>query len=142
MANPRDTVDYEAIAAPSDYATFLTDNSTILYDADEENGSAQVGLAVTLSADKTIALCADAEFVLGKLVKVEADNKATVQVGGFMTLPGGTGAALTRGKRIVGDLLVAAKGYIREVLVSDTGEMGRARGFIIDDDATNPIVRL
>jgi hypothetical protein len=144
MANPRITPEYEGIAAPSDYATFIIDNSTIVYDATKANGAAttMIGKAVTFSADRTIQLVGDGEFVLGKLIKVEADNRATVQVGGFMTLPGGTSATLTRGKAIVGDLLVSAEGYIREVATATAAELGVCRGFIVDDDATDPIVRL
>jgi hypothetical protein len=142
MANPRNTVDFEGIAGQEDYATFIIDNSAITYDADEEGGSAQVGLAVTLSADKTISTVADGECVLGKLIKVEKDLKATVQVRGFMTLPGGTGASLTRGKAIVGDLLSAAEGYVREVATATAAELGVMRGTILDDDATNPWILL
>jgi hypothetical protein len=140
MTNPQNIVDFTGIGRFT--VTYLIDNSTITYDADEPNGSAQAGLAVTFSADNTVQLVGDGEFVLGKLILVESDNKATVQVGGYMTLPGGTGAALTRGKAIVGDLLVSAEGYIREVETATAAELGVARGFIQDDDATNPLVFL
>lgn len=140
MANPQNTVDYTGIGRFT--VTYKIDNSTITYDADEEHGSAQAGLAVTFSADNTIQLVGDGEFVLGKLILVESDLKATVQVGGYMTLPGGTSATLTRGKAIVGDLLVSAEGYIREVATATAAELGVARGFIQDDDATNPLVFL
>lgn len=139
MANPRLTPDFEGIAGV--YMTFIADGSTITYDATLPGGSAAVGLAVTLSADRTISTVADAEMVLGKLLKVEKDLRCTVQTGGGMTLPGGTSAGLTRGKKIVGDLLVAAEGYVREVAASDA-ELAVARGFIIDDDATNPVIFL
>ncbi len=141
MANPRTTPEYEGIAPV--YMTFKTDGSTIVYDETKVGGSAQVGLAVTFSADRTVQLVGDGEMVLGKLILVEADDKATVQVGGGMTLPGGDAATLTRGKKIVGDLgAAAAEGYIREVATGTAAELGVARGFIIDDDATNPIVYL
>ena len=45
-------------------------------------------------------LVGDGEPVLGKLIKVEADNMATVQVAGGCTLPGGTSATLTHGGEI------------------------------------------
>jgi hypothetical protein len=140
MANPRLTPDFEGIAGV--YATFIADGVEITYDATLAGGSSKVGLAVTLSADRTVSTAADGEFVLGKLIKVEKDLRCTVQTGGFMTLPGGTSATLTRGKAIVGDLLVAAEGYVREVATATAAELGVARGFIVDDDATNPIICL
>ena len=129
MANPRDTVEYDGLFA--EYATYKIDNSTITYSATAVNGSSQVGLAVTFSADNTIQLVGDGEFVLGKLISVDKQNKAVVQVGGFMELPGGSGATLTRGKAIVGDLGAAsAEGYIREVATATAAELGVCRGFI------------
>lgn len=131
MANPRKTVNFSRIK-PLD-ATFIIDASTITYDVTKANGSAQVGLAVTLSGNNTIKLTEDGEFVLGKLLKVEADGMATVQVGGFVDLPGGASASLTRGKAIVGALGAAsAKGYIREVATATAAELGRQRGYIHD----------
>ena len=140
MADPRDTVEYEGLHAK--HATFKIDNSTITYDKTKTNGSAQVGLAVTFSADRTIQLVGDGEAVLGKLISVEADDKANVQIRGMTTLKGGTSATLTRGKKIVGDLLVAAEGYVREVAEGTAAELAVARGYIIDDDATDPIIDL
>jgi len=134
MADPRNTVAFDGIGYEAQ--TFLIDDSTITYSATEANGSAQVGLAVTLSTHATVALAADGEFILGKLIKVESDDKAVVQTGGFMTLPGGTSATLTPGLKIVGDLLVAAKGYIRVVATEDTV----SRGFIVDSSTTTAVV--
>lgn len=129
MANPRDTVEYDGLFA--EYATYKIDNSTITYSATAVNGSAQVGLAVTFSADNTVQLVGDGEFVLGKLISVDSQLKAVVQVGGFMELPGGAGATLTRGKAIVGDLgASSAEGYIREVATATAAELGVCRGFI------------
>ena len=142
MANPRDTVEYDGLFA--EYATYKIDNSTITYSATAVNGSSQVGLAVTFSADNTIQLVGDGEFVLGKLISVDKQNKAVVQVGGFMELPGGSGATLTRGKAIVGDLGAAsAEGYIREVNTAVAAELGVARGFIqAPGTATATVVKL
>jgi hypothetical protein len=134
MADPRNTVAFDGIGYEAQ--TFLIDDSTITYSATEANGSASVGLAVTLSTHSTVALAADGEFILGKLIKVESDDKAVVQTGGFMTLPGGTSATLTPGMKIVGDLLVAAKGYIRVVATEDTV----SRGFIVDSSTTTAVV--
>ena len=137
MADPRDAVRFDEIG---ERWTFKIDDSTITYDAAETNGSAQVGLAVTLSTDDTIGLVGDGEFVLGKLIKVESDDKAVVQVSGYMTLPAGTGATLTLGKSIVGDLLVAAEGYVREVATATAAELGVCRGFIQNNDTTTAVV--
>lgn len=134
MADPRNTVAFDGIGYSAQ--TFLIDDSTITYSATAANGSASVGLAVTLSTHATVALAADGEFILGKLISVDSDDKAVVQTGGFMTLPGGTSATLTPGLKIVGDLLVSAKGYIRVVATEDTV----SRGFIVDSSTTTAVV--
>jgi hypothetical protein len=138
MANPRAIVDFEGI---QNYRiTVPYDNSTITYSATEENGSAQVGLAVTLNTDDEAMLVGDGEYVLGKLVKVEADGMCVIERG-FVTLPGGTSATLTRGKAIVGDLLVSAEGYIREVATATAAELGVMGGSqIIDPSTTTAVV--
>ena len=140
MADPRDTVEFEGLHAK--HTTFKIDASTITYDKTKTNGSAQVGLAVTFSADRTVQLVGEGEAVVGKLISVEADDKANVQTGGITTFKGGTSATLTRGKKIVGDLLVSAEGYVREVAEGTAAELAVARGSIIDDDATDPIIDL
>lgn len=148
MANPRLAISLEGVDPK--FNTFIIDDSTITYDAAEEGGSAQVGLAVRLlpGTANAIELIGDGEAVLGKLIKVEADNRATVQTHGGMTLPGGTGATLTVGKKIVGDVLVAAEGYIREVADPTTVdptlaqllELNASRGAIVDPTTTTAVV--
>lgn len=138
MADPR-VLDFTGIDN-DDVATFKIDDSTITFDAAQVNGSAAVGKAVTLSADKTVALAADGEAVIGKLLKVEPDKLASVQYAGYMTLPAGTGASLTLGKKIVGAVLVAAKGYIRETNTATAAENGVSRGFIVDNDTTTAVL--
>lgn len=138
MADPRLDVRFTDIDYRAE--TFKIDNSTITYSATEDNGSAQVGLAVTLSAGDTVELVGDGEAVLGKLIEVTKDNYGVVQTRGYMTLPGGTAATLTRGKKIVGDLLVAAEGYIREVAVATAAELGVQRGRIVDATTTTAVV--
>lgn len=136
MANPRLAVKYGEIKAV--HATFKIDASTITYSATSSGGSASIGLAVRLKAAADIVeLVGDGEAVLGKLIKVEADGIATVQIGGMMTLPGGVGATLTRGKAIVGDLGAgSAEGYIREVNTEYTVQ----RGFIVEPTTTTAVV--
>lgn len=136
MADPRATQAWQGQHAK--FLSFFYDNSTITYSATVANGSSQVGLAVTFTSagDGTIKLTEDAEFVLGKLIRVDHDGFCTVQVGGTMKLPAGDGASITEGKAIVGDLGAAsAKGYIREVATGTAAELGVARGFIIEDAA-------
>lgn len=122
--------------------TFTYDNSSITYDASEEGGSAQVGLAVTISANAgVIALVGDGEFVLGKLLKVESDGKCSVQTKGVMELPGGNGASLTIGKAIVGDQnATPADGYIREVATATAAELGVQNGKIWNPATTTAVV--
>jgi len=137
MADPRNAV---AFGIGYSAQTFWIDNSTITYSATTKNGSAGVGLAVAFSASETVELAGDGEEIVGKLISVESDNKAVVQTGGYMTLPAGTGATLTPGKKIVGDLLVSAEGYIREVATATAAELGVARGMIVDAGTTTAVV--
>ena len=140
MADARNVVGH---GGGEEYRTYKIDDSTITYSATVAGGSSQVGLAVNFSTDDTVQLAGDGEAIIGKLIKVSKDLKATVQVAGEMELPAGTGAALTLGKKIVGDLLVAAKGYIREVATGTAAELGLCRGYIINnDDTANVWVRL
>jgi len=139
MADPRLAVAYDEIAAV--FASFKIDGATITYDATASGGAAAtaIGHAVSLSAADTVQLAADAEAVIGKLIKVSSDGIATVQIAGGMTLPGGVGAALTLGKKIVGAVDgVAAKGHIRECGAA-AGEYVLARGFIIDAAVTTAV---
>jgi hypothetical protein len=140
MPAGRKQVDYTDIDFGA--LTLKIDASTIVYDSTKANGSAQVGLAVTLSADDTVALTADGDFVLGKLLKVAADGFCTVQYDGLMALPAGASASVTRGKAIVGALgASSAKGYIREVATATAAELGRMQGSIINAaDATAVVV--
>lgn len=141
MADPRNAVSFDGIGERRE--TYLIDGVTITYDATKANGSAQAGLTVTESAAGTAALTADGNGVLGKLIKVDADGKAVVQTAGYMTLPGGNGASLTRMKKIVGALgPSSAKGYIREVNTATAAELGVADGKIIDASTPSATVVL
>lgn len=134
MANPRAIVDFTDLNAH--YSTFII-GTGITYSATATNGSASVGLAVTLTgeADGAVGLVADGEKVNGKLIKVDSDGFCTVQDGGYMELPGGTAATLTIGSSIVGDLLGAAEGYIQTGTAA-----GIARGSIVNNDTTTAVV--
>jgi hypothetical protein len=121
--------------------TFKIDDSTITYDATQEGGSAAVGKGVTLSGNDTVALVGDGEKVEGMLLHVESDGVAAVVTEGVVELPGGAGASLTRGKKIVGDLgPSSAKGYIREVATATAAELGVARGSIRNTADTAAVV--
>lgn len=142
MANPRNIVDFEGLRNPADEVTMIADGVTIVYSAVARGATAaMLDKAVSLSADKTVQLASDGEAIVGKLLHVEPDGKCLVQVKGFMQLPGGEGATLTRGFKIVGDLgASSAKGYVREVASGTAAEINKGRGMIIDDDATSPWV--
>lgn len=136
MADPRLSVNFDGISPEK--ITYKHDG-TIVYLATEENGSVSVGLAATLvSTAKTVGLVGDGEEVEGRIETVYSDGFCVIQTGGAMKLPGGTGAALTHGKKIVGDLLSSAKGYIREAAAA-AGEYVVMRGRIIDSTTTTAI---
>ena len=123
------------------YRTYKIDNSTITYSATVAGGSSQVGLAVTFSAADTVALAADGEAIVGKLILVESDNKCNVMTEGTMTLPGGNGATLTLGATIVGALNASsAKGYIRSAASGTAAELVKARGRIENAGTTTAVV--
>lgn len=132
MADPREDVVFDEIGAQR--VTYAHDD-TIVYDATKVGGSEQVGLAVTLESNKTVSLVGDGESVEGRLITVEPGGFCVVQVHGYMKLPRGTSATLTAGKKIVGDLLVSAEGYIRDVATGTAAELGVARGRVIDASA-------
>lgn len=138
MSDPRTVTSLGTSRNPDDYDTYAYDNSTITYDIDTEGGSSAVSFAVTLkdAGARVIETVGDGEGILGKLLKVEPDGSCLVQVGGPMTLPGGSSATLTEGMAIVGDLGPAsAEGYIRAVATGTAAELGVCRGFI--EDATD-----
>ena len=136
MADPREAVSVEGIGYKA--FTYVHDD-TIVYNSALAGGSAQVGLAVTLEDDKQVSLVGDGEEVEGLLVKVEPGGMAVVQTGGVAIFKGGTGATLTPGTKIVGDLLVAAEGYIQTV----AAQHAVSRGTILDaTDPTKVYVRL
>jgi hypothetical protein len=137
MADPRASIRFDEIKPIN--ITYAHDAS-IVYSATAVNGSASVGLAVSLVDDAEVTLAGDGEGIEGKLIKVMDDGFCVVQAGGYMTLPAGTSATLTVGKAIVGDLLVSAEGYIREVATATAAELGVQRGTIIDSSTTTAVV--
>jgi hypothetical protein len=144
MASGRNQVDYTDIRREA--ITYWADGVTIVFDQTSPLGApaSMIGKAVTYSANDTIALAADGDHVIGKLEQVFADGACVVVDEGFVTLPGGNGATLTRGKKIVGALNAsAAKGYIREVATATAAELGKQNGIIVNNaDATAVVVKL
>lgn len=142
LTTPRNIVGFEETDGPHDL-TFLIDNSTITYDATKANGAAttMIGKAVTLTAtDNTVALAADGDPILGKLISVEGDLKCSVRVHGYVTLPGGNGATLTRGLAVVGALNASSeKGYVRIAASGTAAELVRARGLIINSSTATAV---
>lgn len=137
MADPRSLVHVQD--AEPRCESFTADGVSITYTATVAGGSSQVGLAVTLVGG-VLELAADGEAIVGKLLKVEKDLTCNVQISGMMTLPGGTGATLTQGARIVGDLLVAAEGYIQAAASGTAAHHVVSRGFIVDASDTAAVV--
>lgn len=132
MADPRNTVGFEGLE-PRQTMTCIADNSTITYST-EALRAAVVGLAVNLSASKTVQLAGDGEAVLGVIEKVEADGKVTVHTGPVVRFKGGASATLTAGSRIVGDLgttAASSKGYIQTMPATTAGSLV-GRGMILD----------
>lgn len=141
MSDPRNTVAFDEVDAH--YSTFIIDNSTITYDAAKANGIGQthIGRACALSAAKTVKLAGDGDKVIGRLDGVESDLKARVQDEGYMSLPGGTGAALTLGKSVIGAVDGSGNpGFIREVASGTAAELVKQSGEIIDAGTTSAVV--
>jgi len=137
MPNPRLTTDYADIGRVD--VAYRIDASTILFDRTLANGSAQAGLAVGLKAavQNIVELVADAQAVLGQLLRVEPDGVCVVRVGGYAQLPGGLSASLTRGNKIVGALGTAsARGYIRDAVAAESPKAGH----LISDPTTTTAV--
>jgi hypothetical protein len=131
MANPRAVVDYMGIGFRA--ITLVADGSTIVYDSTKNNGSASTGLAVQMTGNNTAALAADGTEVIGRLDRVEPDGMCVVQIHGGCELPGGNGATLTAGSKIVGAVNASsAPGYIRNVASGTAAENAAARHTILD----------
>lgn len=133
MANPRDDVDFEGIGVRN--VTHKHDGS-IVYDDKQPGGSLAVGKATKMVGQRTVGLTTDGSGVAGKIIKVEDDGFLTLQVEGGCTLPGGTGATLTPGSRLVGALNGGNPGFVRSVNDAVAAEVAVARHEI--KDATTP----
>ena len=139
MPNPRKAIDYRDMGAPSKLLPFMA-GSDITFDRTLPGGSAQVGLCVKISASKTVVLVGDGESIAGTIDHVEPDSTVVVHLGPVISVPGGTGATLTPGSKIVGDLGPSnAKGYARSVAAATLAEVAVARGEILDATDTNAV---
>jgi len=132
MADPRNYTKRTGVAP--EVHTYQIDSATLVYDALSGGGHARAGdIAVTLSGNGIVAACADADDVLGNLLKIESDGMCAVLVDGVTTLPAGLAATVTAGSKIVGALgAAAAKGYIRNAAYATLAEVAKARGRILD----------
>lgn len=141
MTSGRNQVDFTDILRHD--ITLKIDNSTIVFDATKAGGAAttMIGMGVTWSANDTVALCADGDYVVGKLIRVHSDNFCTVQIRGFAELPAGDSATVTRGTNIVGALGAAsAKGYIRSAASGTAAELIKMGGKIVQNAVTTAVV--
>lgn len=142
MADPRNIIGLEGIDEV--FVTFIIDGVTIVFDQTLPGSTAAATLnkAVSFSTDKTVQLASDAEGVVGKLILVESDLKASVLIEGCTSLPGGSAATLTPMTGIVGALGAAgAKGFIRSAASGAAAELLKQNGKIWDaSDPTNVFV--
>jgi hypothetical protein len=136
MVNARNDVDFTGLHPKR--ATYKSDGVDIVYSETQANGSAVVGRAAMISAHKTVRLCGNGDPVRGELERVERDGNVVVNTS-YVVLPGGEGAALTPGKKIVGALGAGgARGYIREA--ASAADALVARGCIIDSSDPAAVV--
>jgi hypothetical protein len=145
MANPRAAVGHLDVRTVR--KSFKHD-ATIVYDAKVANNSEQAGRAVTLTGEAadTVSLVGDGEKVTGRLEIVEADGFCTVTTHGHVELPGGTGATLTQGLAVVGDLggvSTTDEGYVRAIAPATLADVAAGRGEIINPSTpAKTVVRL
>lgn len=145
MAAGRNQADFTDIGFKAD--TFKIDGVTLTYDRTKPNGigkAAGTGNAVMLSNDDTVALTNDGAQVKGKVIKIESDNFASVQVLEYITFPKGDSGAgtATRGRKIVGATRAGARGYIRDVDSAAAAELAVAKGEVVNvADADNVVVQ-
>lgn len=152
MANPRKTVAYDEIDSLN--VTMKYDNS-ITYDKAKPGGSDAAGRAVSLAgstSDDVVTLADDGAVIHGKLISVDGDGFCVVQRRGYTTLPGGNGATLTLGAKIVGALNASsAKGFIKALTETVSGsptqaevqnafKAAKTRGEIINNNDTTAVV--
>jgi len=110
MPDPRKNPKYEEIKVTE--VTYKYDN-TITYDASKPGGSEVVGRALTITGDDTVGLVADGGVIRGRLERVYDDGLCSVRIAGFMKLPAGTGATLTRGSGVIGAARGTELGYVK-----------------------------
>src|ERR1051326_8989488 len=118
MANPRAQVSFRQVRPTRD--SYKADGTTVLYDATQNNGSAQVGMAVSMTnVDRTVKLAADAQRCIGTIEHVEADLVCAVWVGDYVSFPVNGGGSLAAGTRVCG----AAGGTVRAVVAATLADV-------------------
>lgn len=148
VTDPRSSERFRGIGSVQ--VTFPTDaGTTITYDNTKKGGSAACGLAVTINSSGQVALTQDGNVVIGKLLFVNGDNVATVQIAGAMFLPPGASQTLTPGNGCVGALgASSAKGYIRQpaalsgsYVQTTQQDISNQRGRVLDTGSVNDIIQ-
>jgi hypothetical protein len=108
-------------------------DGTIVYNRLLAGGSAQVGMAVSLTGLKQVGLGADGARVHGKVVKVEGDGFCSVHVEGGIDLP--AAAPIANGSRIVAagaGLIRAAAAVGAAFAQAAATDQANARGIVTD----------
>ena len=125
----RGGLDYEGIGAL--FATFKAGNN--LKAAYAASGLAGVeGMAVTLSDYETVDFGSAGDALLGKVDKYEKDGYATVQVRGFTSFTGVSGALPNYGNVVVVDGNGAVK--------ASSGATGPSKAISVGSEATGPVM--
>ena len=136
MPDPRATPRRDLTDGP--VKTYKIDGADLTYEATVAGGSSHVGKAVMMSGNGVVRLVGDADRVLGRLEQVEPDGACAVRVRGQMTFPKGDGTVAVN-RPFVGNLLGAARGYIRQVAAAGgayaqaaAADAEKGRGVITD----------
>lgn len=138
-------ISYEELGE-SPRVTGKPDGTTILYDPDQPNGSAQAGLAVTFAtAADTYKLTVDGSYVVGRLESVGPGPAGsiicTIKRLGEVPLPSGTGGTPAKGSAVVGALNGSgAGGYVRAAVAATLADVAAQRGRVYNNTAPTALV--
>jgi hypothetical protein len=86
-----------------------------------------------------VGLTVDGSEVEGRIERVHADGMVVVQREGGCSLPGGDGATLTPGTKIVGALRPGGGGGGIRTAAASAAEAALARGVILDASTTTAV---
>ena len=131
MASSRAVIDLTGTSSEN-HPTLNTDGS-LVFAADAAGGHALAGKAVTLVANAQAGAGGDGAGVLGELLHVQRDGKATVKTSGVCVFPRGAGQAPVLLGRVV---CAAAAGSVRGVATGTAAEMLVGRGSVLAFDGS------